>query len=260
MFPLSLLSFLVAVFVSATIVRIGSVALELTGLSKEVASFQALSAFAGVGFTTSESEKVVNHPLRRKIIRTLMFLGNAGINTMIATLVLTFVNKTTTQMTVNFLWLVVGLSVFVLFFRSKFIEKWMRRGIKKVLLKISPSLKILDYYHLLGIEKGYEICRVKVRKGSWLANKTLSELELSKEGILVLGIIRKRGRKESYLGMPKGNIKILPGDILVCYGPANLTEKLAKREKGKEGEKEHRAAIEEQKIREKEERKEFSKL
>ena len=40
-------------------------ALKLNGLSAEVATFQAQSAFSGAGFTTSESEAIVSHPLRR---------------------------------------------------------------------------------------------------------------------------------------------------------------------------------------------------
>ncbi len=88
---LALLSLILVITLSVLIVRIGAIALEMTGLSREVASFQAQSAFSGAGFTTSESEYVVSNPARRKIIRTLIFLGSAGITSAIATLVLTFV-------------------------------------------------------------------------------------------------------------------------------------------------------------------------
>jgi len=40
----------------------------MTGMEKKKARFQALSAFAGTGFTTKEAESVVNYPARRKII------------------------------------------------------------------------------------------------------------------------------------------------------------------------------------------------
>ena len=52
----ALISLLVVIVVSIIIIRIGAVALEMTGLSKETATFQAQSAFSGTGFTTSESE------------------------------------------------------------------------------------------------------------------------------------------------------------------------------------------------------------
>ncbi|HDG97569.1 MAG TPA: potassium transporter TrkA, partial [Desulfobacterales bacterium] len=54
----ALISLLIVIVVSIVIVRIGAVALEMTGLSRDLATFQAQSAFSGVGFTTSESEHV----------------------------------------------------------------------------------------------------------------------------------------------------------------------------------------------------------
>ncbi|WP_419193904.1 hypothetical protein [Novipirellula herctigrandis] len=43
-------------------------------MSKDLAQFQTLSAFTGAGFTTNESEDIVNHPLRRRIMMYLMLL------------------------------------------------------------------------------------------------------------------------------------------------------------------------------------------
>ena len=54
---IAIASLLVILTLSLGIVRVGAVALELTGLSKEIASFQAQSSFSGAGFTTSESAK-----------------------------------------------------------------------------------------------------------------------------------------------------------------------------------------------------------
>src|SRR5204863_1437497 len=79
---------LVTVAFSLLITRVGTTALVHTGLSREVARFQARSAFFGVGFTTSESESVVNHPVRRRIVLWLVLLGNAGIVTVLASVVL----------------------------------------------------------------------------------------------------------------------------------------------------------------------------
>lgn len=59
---IAILSLLAVLIVSLLITRIATVALTLTGLPRELARFQARSAFTGVGFTTSETEKVVNHP------------------------------------------------------------------------------------------------------------------------------------------------------------------------------------------------------
>ena len=67
------------------IVIMGGLALQFTGVEKARAQFQALSAFSGTGFTTKESETMVNHPRRRKVIMYLMILGKAGLVSIIAT-------------------------------------------------------------------------------------------------------------------------------------------------------------------------------
>jgi Trk K+ transport system NAD-binding subunit len=48
-------SVLVVLLVSLLVARVGTVALTLTGMSREAARFQARSAFFGVGFTTGEA-------------------------------------------------------------------------------------------------------------------------------------------------------------------------------------------------------------
>lgn len=73
--------------------RIATIAITYTGLSREAARFQARSALTGSGFTTSESEKVVTHPVRRRIILLLMLLGNAGIVAAISSLILAFLGQ-----------------------------------------------------------------------------------------------------------------------------------------------------------------------
>src|SRR6056297_3712972 len=88
----SLISLIIILVLSVLITKIASESLIHTGLSKEMARFQARSAFTGVGFTTSESESIANHPVRRKIIMSLMLIGNIGIISALASLMLTFVN------------------------------------------------------------------------------------------------------------------------------------------------------------------------
>ena len=81
---------IIIIVVSILIVKIAAVALNLTGLDTKRAFFQALSAFTGTGFTTADSELIVNNDTRRKIVMVLMILGNAGLITVITTLVLSF--------------------------------------------------------------------------------------------------------------------------------------------------------------------------
>lgn len=89
---LAILSLLVVVVLSILVTRVATIALTHTGLSREAARSQARSAFTGAGFTTSESERVLSHPVRRRIVMLLMLLGNAGFVTAVSTLILTFVS------------------------------------------------------------------------------------------------------------------------------------------------------------------------
>ena len=89
----SIIALIVITLLSLLAVRIGSTALMMTGLSWDTASFQAYSAFFGVGFTTREAEMVVNHPVRRRIIRDLILAGNLGLTSAVAALVVTMVQS-----------------------------------------------------------------------------------------------------------------------------------------------------------------------
>ncbi len=86
------LSIFVLLSLSVLVIRVASVALRLTGLSDDIARFQALSAFTGTGFTTLEAEAIVNYPVRRRIVSSLMIVGNLGLVTVLATLVVSMIN------------------------------------------------------------------------------------------------------------------------------------------------------------------------
>lgn len=78
---------------SLLVIRVGATALMMTGLGWDTASFQSYSAFFGADFTTKEAEMVVNHPVRRRIIRDLIFAGNIGLTSGLVTLIVTVLQK-----------------------------------------------------------------------------------------------------------------------------------------------------------------------
>ncbi|MCD6324259.1 MAG: TrkA C-terminal domain-containing protein [Desulfurococcales archaeon] len=231
----------------------------MTGLSRDVAAFQAQSAFSGVGFTTSESEYVVSHPVRRRIIRFLMLLGSAGLTSAMATLVLTFVGNTPTEMMYNGVWMGAGLVALYIFGKSKLVDKGLSRFIEAALTKWT-HLRVFDYEMLLGLSKGYSISLVKVKPGSWLEGRTLRELRLRDEGVLVLAVYKRSGKEEVYLGVPSLDLRLEAGDTLVCYGPSEVLSNLPERIKGVKGELEHARAMAKQALREQEERADEERL
>ena len=63
MFPA--LTLFVILTLSVIIIGAAAVALRITGLADESTRFQTRSAFTGTGFTTSESEVIINQSVRR---------------------------------------------------------------------------------------------------------------------------------------------------------------------------------------------------
>lgn len=246
---IALMTFLLVILFSIVVVRVGTVALKMTGLARDVAAFQAQSAFSGVGFTTSESEYVVSHPVRRRIIRILMLLGSAGLTSAMATLVLTFIGRTPVEMAFRGLWLALGLVALYVFARSKLVDRGLSWVIERGLERWT-HIRVYDYEQLLGLSKGFTISQFKVREDSWVAGKKLRDLKLDEEGVLVLSIYRKVDGEEKFVGAPNGDTEVMTGDVLVCYGPEEAILNLSKRLKGVKGDMEHAEAIARERVRE----------
>lgn len=222
---IALIGLLVIILLSILAVRIGSVALELTGLSSEVASFQAQSAFSGVGFTTQESEMIVSHPLRRRIIKILILFGSAGITTSIGTFIIAFIGQSDVPRLSRIQFLILGLLFIYGFARSRVIYRLMKRLITAA-LKRWTTLTVYDYEQLFGLSEGLVISRITVGSESWLSDKHLKDLKLELEGILVLAILRKAGNKNEFIGAPHGETQIKAADTLICYGRQGSIDKI----------------------------------
>jgi hypothetical protein len=223
------------VAVSLLITRVGTSALVHTGLSRQVARFQARSAFFGVGFTTSESEKVVNHPVRRRIVLWLVLLGNAGIVTVLASIVLSARGDITPS---KLAILAGGLAALALLARSRLLE----RGIDAALQRWT-DLEVRDYADLLHLSGDFTVAELSVDADDWLAERTLGELHLRDEGVVVLGITRAGG---VWIGAPDGHTVLHAGDVLVVYGREDRVEELDDRRPDSSGDRAHQQAVAEQ--------------
>lgn len=81
------LSIVILFTVTSTIVRVAGLVLEHSGIPRHVARLQAVSALTGAGFTTSESELLMQTPERRNVLAALMITGSIGLGSLIATVV-----------------------------------------------------------------------------------------------------------------------------------------------------------------------------
>ena len=237
---IALASLLVIVLLSLLITRVATVALVLTGLSRESARFQARSALSGVGFTTSEAEGIVNHPIRRRIVMLLMLIGGAGTLTVLGTLFLSFAGTDPSQRTTRVAVLLAGLLGLWLVARSAWVDRRLSGVIARGLNRWT-DLEARDYAALLHLSSAYAVTEIAVEPGSWTAGRRLRELGLRDEGIVILGVSRPDG---SYVGAPRFDTEIHPNDTLLVYGRTSQIEELACRPAGPEGDRRHEAGVE----------------
>jgi hypothetical protein len=223
------------VAVSLLITRVGTAALVHTGLSRQVARFQARSAFFGVGFTTHESEKVVNHPVRRRIVLWLVVLGNAGIVTVLASVVIS-AHGGITLPRVGIL--VGGLVILALLARSPLLGRLIDAALNRW-----TDLEVRDYADLLHLHGPFTVAELHVQGDDWLADRTIGELHLRDEGLVVLGITRASG---DWIGAPDGDTRLYSGDVLVVYGREDRVEEIDERRRGAQGDRAHEQAVAEQ--------------
>lgn len=245
---LAVASLLVIVLVGLLITRVATAALVTTGLSREYARFQARSAFTGVGFTTDEAEAVVAHPVRRRVVMALMLLGNAGIASVVAGLLISFQGSDAGDAGQRMAVLVAGLVVIWILASSARVDRVLRAVLGRVLTRFT-DLDVRDYSQLLRVTGDYVVDELAVDEADWLADRTLRELGLREEGVVVLGI--QRGT--SYLGAPEPDSRVAAGDVLVLYGTERLIGELDRRRRGLAGELAHTDRTGEQARRRREE-------
>lgn len=232
-------SVVVVAVVSLLITRVATLAFVLTGMSQEAARFQARSALTGTGFTTGESEAVVNHPVRRKVVMLLMLFGGAGIVTTFATLVIGFANASRGEAFSRLAVLIAALAALVVLSRTR----WFNRALSPLLTRLVnryTDLDAADYAGLLHLGGEWAVGQVGVDDGSWMAGRTLSDLDLRAEGVAVLGVERRDG---TYAGAPSFDTLVEVGDILLLYGTRPRLRELDQRTAGEEGDRAHDAAV-----------------
>ncbi|HEX6673604.1 MAG TPA: TrkA C-terminal domain-containing protein [Actinomycetes bacterium] len=235
----AIITLFIAVLLSVLVARVGTIALVLTGLSHEAAKFQAHSAFLGVGFTTSEAETVVGHPVRRRILLLLMLLGNAGLVGVVVTVLLAFLNVGGGQVVLRAAALLAALLLVWLLVRSPWVNRRMGALIGHALRRWT-HLDARDYADLLNLSEDWSVDELRVRSGEWLCGRTLAELDLEHEGVLVLGIYRADG---SFVGTPTGHTPVRDGDTLVAYGRGELIAELDRRAAGPAGDHAHQESV-----------------
>ena len=218
-----LIALFVIAIVSLLIVRVGATALMMTGLSWDIANFQAYSSFYGVGFTTSEAEHVVNHPLRRRIIRDLIISGNVGLTSALTTAIITFLDVKDSEAVLSTLGslFVGGLTLFLLAkigVVRRLIDTSIHRGLAGM-----GMVHVADYDLLLKVQSGFCVSELEISAADDLAGRDLGDSRPADKGVIVLGITKPSGE---FIGAPSRHETVEIGDTLLVYGSESAIQSM----------------------------------
>lgn len=211
-----------AVFLLGLTLRIGTAMLSVTGLARDVARFQVRSAFFGVGYTTAEAETVVNHPVRRRIVQTLMLLGSVGITGVIGSAAVTLARNEGSVL-VPIATLAVGLALLWALATWRPLDRGLTRLLER-LLRRWTDLETHDYHSLLRISADYAVQQVTVAVDGRLDGRTVDDAQHAVGGLVLLGVERIDG---SYVGAPRPETVLHGGDTLTVYGHNDVLSGLA---------------------------------
>lgn len=204
------------------IIEMARLALESTGLNKEVARFQAISLLTGTGFTTSEAELVIRHPVRRKVAEVLIIFGHISFALIIAI----FFNLLSQEFTYDHLFygIVLLTSIFLLF-RLRWFQNIIIRSMR---VSLNKHATIEDIFHLTERDI---VTQIKLCEKHKPLFNDLEQLDLAnKYDIHILTIERLKTDglepQNGFIKHPTGSTRLQNGDKLLIYGKKEKIEEV----------------------------------
>lgn len=221
-----LLFILLYLLIILLVIEIAVVLFHLTGLKKQVSRYQAISMLTGTGFTTDESQLIIDHPVRRRISASLILFGAFSLAVMISVLssMLSDDLRLTELTVINSFLLIILLMGRIPFLRNK-LQKAFHYEMHKNL-----DISELPIKEGLYLEEDDVVTEVNIEEESELEGKKIQELFGQEEDITLLFI--KRGEINIRNTLYKETIHA--GDCLILYGNKEEIEKKFLSKDGKE--------------------------
>jgi len=207
------LTIAVILMLSVAVARVAAVAMRHTGLPENVARFQCISALTGTGFTTSESEMIVNYPIRRRILVALMVLGNLGLVTISATFIVSFVETGSHPNAVLRQAFLIAAAIAITLFvmTNKTVDRFLCDLIGRA-LQATTSLGKRGFQRLAQIGNGFSVV-----EHSYMGQHTVALKDLALESHK-LTLLAARGEVAQQHHPIPDDATVSRGDTLVCYG------------------------------------------
>lgn len=195
------------------IIEVLAIIFKITGLDIVKARFQIISIITHTGFTTRESELIVQHPIRRKIASGLMILSYVGQATLIS-LIFSAV-KDRNNIIYMFIAAIALFFMLVIVLRNRYIlssfdnllEKYIKRQ-----MKLNKKYKTID--EVLNLNNEFGVAEIYVEEGSSICGMMLKDAALKDKFIQVLTI--DRGSHIVYF--PMATFEFQPADKITVYG------------------------------------------
>jgi hypothetical protein len=222
---MGILFILVYVVIVLTVIEINVILFTLTGLDKNISRFQVISMLTGTGFTTGESELIIEHPLRRRLGAFLILFGAFSLAVVISAITNILSNRFRT-LEIGFI--AVGLIIIVMVLKIRSLRSFLSEKMRKDLEK-KYKIADLPISEVLFTDEEDDLVSVIVSEQSSLINKKLIDILDEDEDILVLVIQRGevKFRKNRY------EKKLVEGDVIYLYGSSEEIRKRFNDEKVK---------------------------
>ena len=208
--------------ISTILVRIASTIMRLTGLPDNVARFQSLSAMTGTGFTTRESELIVNYPIRRRVLMTLMIIGNIGLVSVVSTFVVAFseIGPERASVVQQVFWFTAALAVNFLVIVNPVVDGLLCRFLSWVLVR-TTNLGKRRFVRLLSLEDDMTIAEhhLRLRHSNMIGDLIPEHIDLS--------VIMIRGAETKHPSHLGDEMEIEPFETAICFGKEDMHRSFA---------------------------------
>ncbi|WP_194192362.1 TrkA C-terminal domain-containing protein [Clostridium chrysemydis] len=207
-----ILTFILFLTIFLLVINFFTILFRMTGLPVQKARFQVISLLSSTGYTTKESETIVQHPVRRKLASWLMIISYVST----ATFISFFVRMLSDSVTSIGFFAVIAFFCIVVFliYRTDSLEK-IETFFEKVIAS-SNIWKKLNLLHSNAItsNRGYGVYEVYVSADSFLVGKSIEKSGLKEMEIEVLNI----DKGDDFIKFATADYVFEPLDKLTVYG------------------------------------------
>lgn len=181
-----ILTFILFMTIFLIVIDFFSILFRLTGIPIKKARFQVISLLTSTGFTTKESEIIVQNPVRRRLASWLMVISYVSTATFISFFVRMLSDEVTS---IGFFAVIIFFLVVVIFIHKSTLLEKLESEIEGKVVK-SKIWGKLNTKHLTLITntKGYGIYEIYLSKDSKLIGKSIMNSGLKDLEIEVLNI------------------------------------------------------------------------